>query len=86
MANIKVVLNNKGFREIRNSSKVVQDLQERAERIASAANQGGGEHKVLPPETHGERARVAVVTADFEAIKDEYRNNNLTRSFQNGRG
>lgn len=74
MARIK--LNMAGFRELRNSPKVVADLTRRAEAVAASAGPG---HKV-DVNRGRDRARAAVITDTIDAAIDEAQDRNLTRA------
>ena len=84
---MRVKLNIKGFVELRNSPAVVADLQARARRIAAAAGDG---MEVKPAETNHRfpkgRARVAVVTGTYDAMRREAKTRDLTRAIDAGRG
>lgn len=74
---MKVELKLAEFRRLANSPAVIALLQERAQRIASAAGEG---NVVKPPERGRRRARVAVVTESFQARYYEATERRLTRS------
>lgn len=74
------------FPKLMNSPAVHADLVARAGRIADAANRGaeGSEH-VARTEKGKERARAAVITGNYRAIKAEAESANLTRAIDAGR-
>lgn len=82
MANI--TFNRQGFRDLLRSPGVMADLERRAQAIAAAADTAGGTH-VVRSELGPERARAAVVTADFEAMRLEATRANLTGAIDAGR-
>jgi len=79
---MKIVLNNKGMAELRNSPGVISDLERRANHIAAAAGAG---METRPAEKGRQRARVAVVTATAEAARREATGRALTRAIDAGR-
>jgi hypothetical protein len=81
MANVKVKLNRKGVVELLKSAEVANDLDRRAQAIASAAGPG---HRIEESETPN-RARVAVITDTFEAMRREATERSLTRAVDAGR-
>jgi hypothetical protein len=81
MANVRIVLNRKGVREILRSPEVEADLERRARHIAAAAGPG---HEV-DVTVGGNRARASVRTDTFEAMRDEATDRNLTRALDAGR-
>jgi hypothetical protein len=92
MARVKIKLNGAGYAAIRKDPKVMADLERRAKAIAdrARANAGGGEFVVHSGNVGGNsmrsgRARVAVVTADYDAIRAEARTKALTRALDAGR-
>lgn len=81
MTDVKVKLNKAGVRELLRSAEVEADLVSRARRIASAAGSG---HEVQSGKGRN-RARAEVVTATFDAMREEAMNRNLTRAIDAGR-
>lgn len=81
MANVRIVLNRKGVRDLLRSPEVLADLERRGNRIASAAGAG---HR-LDSETGPHRARVAIVTDTPEAMIAEATARTLTRAIDAGR-
>jgi hypothetical protein len=81
VANTRVQLNRKAFRELRQSSEVLADLEARGRRIAAAAGPG---HSVRPW-VGKERARVTVGTDTFDARRAEATGRSLTRAVDAGR-
>lgn len=70
-----------GFRELRLEPGVIDDLGERADRIAAAAGAG-----YEPSTFEGRnRGRASVITADFDARRDNAKNQTLLRSLDAGR-
>ena len=82
MARPKIKWNNAAFREIRLLPEVDRDMQDRAERVASAAGAGYEAKRTDNPRN---RARAAVVTTSYRAIRENARNNTLLRSLQAGK-
>lgn len=76
-------LNSAGVRQLLRSPEVLDDLEARARRIASAAGPG---MEVDSGVTSGGRARAAVFTATPEAIRNERGRKALTRAIDAGRG
>lgn len=70
-----------GFRELRLEPGVIDDLGERADRIASSAG-AGYEASTFEGKNRG---RASVITADFDAIRDNAKNQTLLRSLDAGR-
>lgn len=81
MARVRIVLNKSAIAGILRSGEVRRDLERRAENIARAAGPG---HRV-DSEVGRNRARAAVITESFEAMRKEARNRNLTRAIDAGR-
>lgn len=77
----RVVINRRTIRDILRSDEVRRDLERRAENIARVAGPG---HEV-DSEVGRNRARAAVFTATFDAMRDEATSRNLTRSIDAGR-
>lgn len=77
----------KGFRELRQDMGVADDLERRAEDIADACNDalpdGGGYQSTAIIGKN--RARASVITTNFEAIYDNYKNATLIRNLDAGR-
>lgn len=70
-----------GFRELRLEQGVIDDLGERADRIAAAAGAG-----YEPSTFEGRnRGRASVITADRAARRDNAKNQTLLRSLDAGR-
>lgn len=70
-----------GFRELRLAPGVIENLGERADRIAAAAGPG-----YEPSTFEGRnRGRASVITADFGARRDNAKNQTLLRSLDAGR-
>lgn len=82
MANVKIVLNRRGVRELLRSPEIQRDLERRAQRIAATAGPG---HEV-DADVGPNRARASVRTDTFEAMHDEATTRNLTRALDAGRG
>jgi hypothetical protein len=80
-SSVRIKLNRAGIRELLRSVEVSDDLEARAERIASAAGPG---HRV-EVEDNDKRARAAVITDTFEARLAEAVDRNLTRAVDAGR-
>lgn len=70
-----------GFRELRLDPGVIADLGERAERIADAAGDGY-EASTFEGKNRG---RASVITADYDAIRDNAKNQTLLRNLDRGR-
>lgn len=72
------------FREIRTLPAVQDEVEKRADRIASASGPG---YVVQSGVTGGRgRARSAVITGDFDAILDNARHQTLLRNLDAGKG
>ena len=83
MAKVRIKHHPKAYRQLLNSDGVTGDLDRRANAIADRAN-SDGEHTVFV-EKGRNRARAAVVTTDFKAMRAESRRANLTRAIDAGR-
>lgn len=81
MANVRVVLNRRGVKELLRSPEVLADLTRRADAVASAAGPG----HVVDAEVSPNRARAAVITGDLDAMRAEATNRTLTRAIDAGR-
>ena len=79
---VRIVLNRQGFRDLRNAPGVVADLERRAAAIAAAAGEG---FATRPAERGRQRARVAVVTETYDAMRSEAKDRTLTRAINAGR-
>lgn len=79
----KLKLNSAGIRECLFSPMTISTISGIAGRIASAAGDG---MEVRSLERGGNRPRVAVVTATFEAMHAEATTRALTRAVDAGRG
>lgn len=77
----KIKLSNKGFRALRTSPRVKQDLWERGKRIAEAA--GDGFEASESPSKN--RARVTVGTRTYKARRKQSKENALQRALNAGR-
>lgn len=80
MANVRVVLNRAGMRELLRSPEVLADLERRGYAIAAAAGPG---HRV-ESQVGSTRARVAVITDTFDAARNEAINRTLTSAIGAG--
>lgn len=75
-----------GFDAVRKSPEVRAELLRRGQAIAAAAESNGG-GTIHVNESEGKsRARVTVVTGDYQAMKSEAENRSLSRSLDAGRG
>ena len=81
MANVRIVLNRQGVREMLQSRRVLADMERRARAIADAAGPG----HVVDSEIGRNRARASVRTATFEAMHAESTDHTLTRAIDAGR-
>lgn len=81
MARVRMELNRRGFRELRQSAGVRQDIDARTRNIADAAGPGYKPSTIVGRT----RARGSVITADGSAIRDNARHNTLLRSLWAGR-
>lgn len=81
MANVRIVLNRRGVRDLLRSRDVLRDLERRGNAIARAAGAG---HRV-ESEIGPNRARVAVITDTTEAVISEATDRTLTRAFDAAR-
>ena len=79
---MRLKLNNKGFRELRNHPNVIADLERRANRIADAAGEGF-EARAMEGRNRG---RASVFTADFYGRRKQSKENVLQRALNAGRG
>ncbi|SEC54940.1 hypothetical protein [Arthrobacter woluwensis] len=77
---IRVKLNQRGFRELRNAPPVVAFLESQAERVANAAGPG------FETDTHtgGARARVAIYPDTEEAYRAEAKYGALSKAVGSG--
>ncbi len=75
-----------GFDALRKSPEVKAELLRRGQAIAAAAEADGG-GLIHVNETEGKkRARVTVVTGDYEAMRAEAETRSLSRALDAGRG
>lgn len=81
MANVRIVLNRNGPRELRKEPGVVREVTRIAEKIAADAGPG---HRV-ETEIGRNRARAVVITDTTEAALAEATDHNLTRAFDAAR-
>ena len=81
MANVRIVLNRKGVRELLRSPEVLADLERRARRIASSAGPG----HAVDSEVGRNRARASVRTDSIDAMLAEADTHQLTRAIDAGR-
>lgn len=81
MAKTRIKWNIAGFRQLRLEPGVIADLGERADRIADAAGPGY-EASTFEGQNRG---RASVITADFNAIRDNAKNQSLLRNLDAGR-
>lgn len=81
MANVRIVLNRRGVRELLRSREIQADLERRAQRIAAAAGPG---HEVTVEQGRN-RARAAVRTDTIDAMISEATDHTLTRALDAGR-
>lgn len=79
MARIK--WKNKGFRQLRKSNEVLEELEKRAEKIADRAGPG----VETSPFMGRNRARVSVITVTEEARRANAEQNTLLRAVDAGR-
>ena len=79
---MKIKWNRAAFREIRTLPAVDADMQSRAERVASAAGSGYEAKRTDNPRN---RARAAVVTTSYRAIRENARHQTLLKSLDAGR-
>jgi hypothetical protein len=82
----KIKFNAAGFRALLSAPGVVADIERRAQAIARAANADGDHIVDVGVTRKGGRARAAVITADYRAIRAEADRHNLTRAIDAGRG
>lgn len=80
----RVEFHNEGFNQFRKSAPVADELERRGQAIADAASAAGGEYRVVRTENNS-RARVVVVTADYEAMRAEATNRSLSSALDAGR-
>ena len=84
MAKPKIKWNIPAFAELRNAPGVLDDLQERADAIANAAGEGYESRPAEAGKGKRGRGRAAVLTADFNAVRDNAKNQTLLRSLDAG--
>lgn len=86
MASVRLVMNKKGFAELRNSEEVLMDLNRRAERIERAAGPGF-EATPAYAGTRGSRprGRASVGTTDRQSRREQSKDNILQRAMNAGR-
>lgn len=84
MRDVVIKFNIAGFNELRRCDAVRADLQTRADRIAAAASVSGGVFETNARRGR-KRARVSVVTVDWEARHNESTDRVLTRAVDAGR-
>lgn len=73
-----------GFSELRNAPGVLEDLQDRADKIASAAGEGYESRPAEVRKGRTGRGRAVVLTGDFAARRDNAKNNTLLKSLDAG--
>lgn len=83
MANVRIVVNRAGVREILRSQRVADELARRARRIAARA--GGEADYRVDVEVGRNRARAAVITETPQAREAEAHHRTLTRALDAGR-
>lgn len=91
---VRLVFDPKAVRALLTSPEVTGDLVARGERIAAAAEESSGGLHVLRVNGRGskakrgnvKRSRVAVITADVDAMLGEAKGRTLTRAIDAGRG
>jgi hypothetical protein len=81
-ANVRIVLNSPGIRQLLRSDEVEADLKRRADAVAQAAGDGHAASSAKG----SNRARASVVTETFDAIRSESENHTLTAALDAGRG
>ncbi len=79
--NVRMVINEDAFAEIRKAAGVDADLLRRAKRIRDAC----GEGYVLEVEDTVTRARITIFPKTWEAARDNAVNNTLVRNLDKGR-
>lgn len=86
MARSKITIkhHSKAYKALLQSPEVLGLVEDIADDIATTADIGGGTHRV-DSQVGPQRARAAVITDDFEAIRAESESGNLTRSIDAGR-
>lgn len=81
MGHVRIVVNRAAVRELLRSDAVLQNLKQRAERIAKQA----GEGMEVGTFRGQNRVRATVITATIEARLAEARDRTLTRAIDAGR-
>lgn len=81
MAKVRIKLTRNGPRQLRKSAGVQADLQRRAQRIAARAGAGMETSSMVG----ANRARASVITATYEAMRNQATNRALTRAIDAGR-
>lgn len=84
MAKPRIKWNIGAFAEIRNAPGVLDDLQNRADAIANAAGEGYESRPAEAGKGRNGRGRAAIITADFDAVRDNAKNQTLLRSLDSG--
>lgn len=84
MTKPRIKWNLAAFAELRNAPGVLNDLQDRADRIADAAGDGYESRPAEAGEGKRGRGRAAVLTGNAEARVDNARNETLLRSLDAG--
>jgi hypothetical protein len=81
MSDVRIVINEAAFEDIRNAAGVKADLLARAKRIRDASG-AGYELEVEQTDT---RARVTIWPETHEAVRDNAAHNTLLRNLDKGR-
>jgi len=79
---VRLKFNSGAYRALLTDAKILADLEERGQAVASAAGEGV---EVLPVETPRRRAHVVVGTQTAQAAADNAKNNTLIRALDAGR-
>lgn len=77
MANVKIVLNSKGVRELLKSDEVRQLCREEGNGVMARC---GSEHYEIADRNYPERCGVAIYPIDYEGVRDNLKNNTLLKA------
>lgn len=81
-SNVTVKVNRAGVRELLRSPEMLGELEQRAQRISTAAGPGHRIDSAIGPN----RARAAVITETVEAMRREATERSLSKALDAGRG
>lgn len=78
----RVRINLQGFKKVRQSDRVEQELKKQTDRIAAECNQSSGGGYVASVSKGRTRSRGSVVTGNAKAIRDNARNQTLVKKMR----